>query len=150
VQVDSFALVGTLVSSEGPLAFFDGSESAFRQVLKPGEMIAGYRIDEILPGGVRLAEGTNRTDPCVGNGLRREDGGGWRLALGANSFASGGDSASSGIDSRDGGRSRSRGSSYDPRTAPSGPDDAETAPPSSTEANEVLKRLMEQREKEMQ
>jgi hypothetical protein len=150
VQVDSFALVGTLISSKGPLAFFDGSESAFRQVLRPGDTIAGYRVDEVMPAGVRLADGTNVMDLCVGNGMRREDGGGWRLALGADSYASSAGGASFTSDPEDDGRSRGSDSFSVGRGERSGDSDEGEDNGAPAETDDVLKRLMEQREKEMQ
>src|SRR5262245_5625183 len=37
---DSFALVGTMSYERGTFAFFDGSKSEFRKVVKPAEAIA--------------------------------------------------------------------------------------------------------------
>jgi hypothetical protein len=80
-RVDSVALVGTMSYDErGPLAFFDGTASDYRKVLKTSDSIAGYRITEIKPAGVKLAAGTNEFELRIGMELRREDQGKWRMA----------------------------------------------------------------------
>ena len=43
----AFGLTGTLCSEKGAYAFFDGTSSAYRKVLKPEETIAGYKVAEI-------------------------------------------------------------------------------------------------------
>jgi len=160
VRVDAFSLVGTMISAKGPVAFFDGTESGYREALKPGQRIAGFDVREVRYSGVRLAQGTNTIDLAVGTGMRRENGGLWKPSSGPISFASsssGGsedrsgsysDSASrysSRSSSRNGSRSngggyRDGGESFNGGSSPS-------APPTA-EVNEVLKRLMEQRDKE--
>jgi len=148
VRVDSFALVGTMVSEKGPMAFFDGTESSYRKAVRTGDSIAGFKIHEILHAGVRLAAGTNTVDLKVGSGMRREDEGLWKPASSGLSFASGSASSrsSTSYSSRsDGGSSRDRSSSSrnESRSENSGSDAA-----SSADVDEVLKRLMEKREKE--
>lgn len=133
VQVDAFSLVGTLVSEKGPVAFFDGTEEDFREAVKPGDNIAGFEVREVRYAGVRLAEGTNTFDLAVGSGMRRENRGLWKHTTEITSFASTGSSGSSPSDSfsrNSGNGSRSNGGDSTP------------------EVNDVLKRLMEQREKE--
>ncbi len=65
---------------KGPLAFFEGTSSDYRKVLKPSAMIAGYKIVEVSPSSVKLAVGTNEFELPVGMQLRREDQGNWHLA----------------------------------------------------------------------
>ena len=75
VRVESFSLVGTLLSEDKePVAFFDGTSSEFRQALKAGGRIAGFTVKEILHAGVRLTEGTNILEVLVGTGMRRDRG----------------------------------------------------------------------------
>ena len=153
VRIESFSLVGTLLSAKGPTAFFDGTDSSFRQVLKPGERIAGFQIQEILHSGVRLAEGTNTLDLAVGTSLRREDEGLWKFSTSRASYASsssGGFSSSAGSSYRshssDRGSRDRNGSSYSRSDNHSSPAATESAP--DPNVDEVLKRLMEKRDKE--
>jgi hypothetical protein len=78
-KADSFALVGTMSYEKGAFAFFDGSKSEFRKVVKPAEAIAGYTVTDIAPNSVRLAAGTNEIELKIGNQMRREEEGEWRL-----------------------------------------------------------------------
>ena len=64
---------------KGPLAFFDGTRSEYRKVLKPGETIAGYKVEEVTPTSVKLASPTNEVQLAVGMQLRREDDGKWQM-----------------------------------------------------------------------
>ena len=70
---DSFALVGTMHYDKGPFAFFDGTRSDYRKVLKPDETIAGFKVTEILPSAVKLTSSTNQIELPIGMQLRRED-----------------------------------------------------------------------------
>lgn len=80
-RVDSVALVGTMnYDAQGPLAFFDGTASEYRKVLKTSDTIAGYKVADIKPACVKLAIGTNEFQLRVGMELRREDQGKWHLA----------------------------------------------------------------------
>lgn len=80
-RVDSVALVGTMsYDAQGPLAFFDGTASEYRRVLKTSDTIAGYKIADIEPACVKLVVGTNEFQLRVGMELRREDQGKWHLA----------------------------------------------------------------------
>lgn len=77
---ENFALVGTLSYEKGPYAFFDGSRSDYRKVLKPDDTIAGFKVVAIEPAHVKLASATNEIDLHVGMQLRREEEGEWRLS----------------------------------------------------------------------
>ena len=80
-RVEYVALVGTMNYEEkGPLAFFDGTKSEYRKVLKPGETIAGYKVKEVAPTFVKLVSPTNELQLPVGMQLRREDDGKWQIA----------------------------------------------------------------------
>jgi len=77
---DSFALVGTMSYDEkGPLAFFDGSSSEYRKVLKPNETIAGFTVAEIASSHVKLASPTNQLELRVGMQLRHDGDGTWQV-----------------------------------------------------------------------
>jgi hypothetical protein len=121
-KVDSFALVGTLSSGKGSFAFFDSTSSQYKKVLKRADTIAGYRVKEIAPNHVKLESGGKEIELRVGNKMRRQDGGEWRLAGQAESSASTNESAASA---------------------------ESTASISDDEANDVLTKLMKQREEEL-
>ncbi|MEY4387251.1 MAG: hypothetical protein RLY20_2534 [Verrucomicrobiota bacterium] len=168
VMVEWFNLVGTLVTSHGPTAFFDGSATDFQTTLSEGESIAGFKVKEILHAGICLEQGTNTLELAVGSGMRREDQGLWKHSDSGMSFASNSSRSSSETESRSSdsnyssrgrqdssgrssrsGSSRSsfsRGSSSEPTQSSSS--SSTVGNPSAGDVDAVLKRLMEQREKE--
>ncbi len=77
---DNFTLVGTLGDGQQWTAFFDGSRSELRGRLRRNETIAGYTLTQITNSGVQLENGTNTVQLRVGTQLRREDDGPWLLA----------------------------------------------------------------------
>jgi len=162
VRVESFTLVGTLLSEEkAPMAFFDGTSSELRKALKAGGNIAGFSVKEILHTGVRLAEGTNTLEVPVGSGMRREDEGLWKFSTGGN-YASVASSVMPASSSPDEARSSNSGRSFGRERgsrngSSSGRENNDASPAASSsggtgaapvDAAEVLKRLMEKREKE--
>lgn len=78
-RTESFSLIGTMSYEKGLFAFFDGTRSEYRMVLKPEDAIAGYKVANITPNHVKLASGTNELEMRVGMQLRREEGGEWLL-----------------------------------------------------------------------
>ena len=64
---------------KGLFAFFDGTSSEYRKVLKRTDTIAGYKVEDIAPNHVKLASGTNEFDLPVGMQMRREEEGDWLL-----------------------------------------------------------------------
>lgn len=119
-RVDSFSLVGTMLYEKGQFAFFESSSSEYRKVLKAGDSIAGYKVNEVASAGVKLEGKDKKLDLAVGQRMQREEDGDWtvsgRPAGETASKAAGSDSSSS---------------------SASGDDD------------EVIKRLMKKREEEM-
>ena len=94
-QVDIISLVGTMSSDKGQLAFFDGTASAFRSVVKLTNVIAGLTLSVITPEQVTLTSNGQTFLLRVGNQLRREDQGEWKateetLPTASASFSSGG------------------------------------------------------------
>ena len=80
IKVESVSLVGTMSSEKGELAFFDGSGSEFKKVVKAEETIVGFTVQQIAFSQVSLVrEGKTLTLP-VGGKLRRQDGGPWEVA----------------------------------------------------------------------
>lgn len=124
-RVEQIALVGTMESeSGGRVAFFDGDPSLQKPV-RVGDTVAGYTVKEITPAGVELAGGEKTTPLRVNQQLRRVEGGEWRVT----------------------GRDFSRD------VAQAGPAAAATAPAPTpavpANASDVLRRLMEQRQKQL-
>lgn len=125
--VEAFSLVGIMIYSKGPFAFFDGSSSQYRKVLKPSDKIAGYEITNVTPDKVQLVADGKTVDLKVGMQMRREDEGPWALSGPAPTYASS-STISTGTTT----------TSHSNPTASGGDD-----------ASEVLKRLLEKREKEL-
>jgi hypothetical protein len=122
---DSFSLVGTMTYAKGTFAFFDGTTSQYRKALQNSGTIAGYKVTDITPTTVKLINGDKELVMKVGAQMRREEKGSWQLVAT-------GELPADTVESTD--------------AAP-----AETATSdSSNEGNDVLKRLMKQREQELQ
>lgn len=79
VRTEFFSLVGTMSYEKGLFAFFDGTRSEYRMVLKSADAIAGYKVANIMPNYVKLASATNELEMRVGMQMRREEGGEWLL-----------------------------------------------------------------------
>jgi hypothetical protein len=86
-SVDSLTLVGTMTYEKGSFAFFDGTSSDYKKALKLNDVVAGHKVTNIRPNGVKLAAGTNELELTVGMQLRREEDGPWSLAGGPGSYA---------------------------------------------------------------
>jgi hypothetical protein len=165
VRRDSFLLLGTMSYEKGRFAFFDGSNSDYRKVLKPAETIAGFKITAVQPTCVRL-ETTNGQiiDLCVGMQMSKQEQEDWRVSEPTVSSSS---SPSSGTEAAANGgaaddivkrllqrREQEGGSTADPAPpatpvpAPAATERKEDAS-SNSEADEVLKRLLQKREQEL-
>jgi hypothetical protein len=83
-RVESFSLVGIMAYEKGTIAFFDGSKSDYKQALLTGGVVGEYKVAQITPDAVRLAQGTNTFDLKVGMQMRREDEGDWFLSDGSD------------------------------------------------------------------
>jgi hypothetical protein len=130
------ALVGTMNYQKGMFAFFNGNPADNQKVLQNDGKIAGYTVKEITPAGVVLTSaGTNVVRLSIGAQLR-QDGTNWELVAAGDTQTSATETTTS-----------SAGN------AASSTDDAGSTPPaaigSSSEPNDVLKRLMEKRAQEM-
>jgi hypothetical protein len=128
----TIALVGTMTYEKGTFAFFSSNDAEQKKILPVDEKIAGYKIVEIFPTGVTLEAADKRqVDMRVGELLRQENGG-WQLA-GAGDVPAGAAASS-------------------PAAAESATEKTEGTPAPAVspalEANDVLRRLMEKREKE--
>jgi hypothetical protein len=127
-RVETFTLVGTMAYEKGVFAFFEGSSSEFSKVLKTNGVIAGHKLAEIYADSVKLEADGKQFELPIGSQMRREDAGTWKMAEAP--AGNGGSDAASPM-ARVGSSSAS-------------------SPSSSAPANqsEILKRLMERREKE--
>jgi len=124
----SFSLVGTLSSRNGMLAFFDGNDSDYRKVLSPDGVIAGYKVVAITLRGVKLEAAGKPVEMKVGAQMRQAGKGEWQLAeSGELPAATAGNEA--------------------PATDETPAAGAATG--SGSEPNDVLKKLMQQREQEL-
>jgi hypothetical protein len=170
-KVESFALVGTMAYEKNSLAFFDSGNSAYRKTAKAGDTIGIHKLKKIGASQVTLEAEGKEVELKVGMQMRRENDGAWEAAVRAETFAAapapggggesgerrssfgGGDPRSSrssrGGSSRGPGDSRSGGPSPgSPGLAPS----PSSPPPSGggeNAGNDLLRRLMEQRQKEI-
>jgi hypothetical protein len=153
-SVEYFALVGTMDYEKGIFAFFEGSSSQFTKVLKPSEVIAGHKLLEISANGVKLEADGKKLDLPVGSQMRREDEGAWQMSesRGGISMASSAEGEASSRNNRsDRGDFRSRREDSSVRrndTSANTSRPVTSAAPSTGNEDEVLKRLMERRERE--
>lgn len=120
-RVDSLKLVGIMSYQKGKFAFFDGTSQDYRKALKVSDEIAGFRVADIERNSVKLAGTDNQLELKVGSQLRREESGQWELSNSAIEIP----------------ETRAVASTSAP------------APTGATQADdEVLKRMMQRREKE--
>ena len=131
-RAPGFALVGTMIYEKGAFAFFDGTDPQYKKVLKPSDTIADYRVAEIAPSYVKLETSGNQTTLPVGMQMKEIDGK-WELAEGTESLGRSSDNPS--------------GASASETTAEAG---SETSSGGGSGADAILRRLMQQREKELQ
>ena len=121
---DAFFLVGTMSYEKGDFAFFDGTSSEYRRIVRPDGTIAGYQVTKITPASVMLETNGQQFELKVGTQMRRNDDGVWQLA----------------------------DASELPATAVGSPVVSPAAPASSSsgnDVNDVLKKLMQKREQEL-
>ncbi len=79
-KVDLISLVGTLRSSRGQTAFFDGSSSGYRGAVKLTNQIAGFTLEAISADSVKLEAKGKSLMLKIGSQLRREDEGDWQIS----------------------------------------------------------------------
>ena len=111
---------------KGMFAFFSGTSDDYQKVLQLGGSIAGYTVAKITFDGVQLRAAGKTIDLKVGAAMRQESGG-WELSAPGEWTES---SATTESDNQ----------TTDETTAPA---------PSGAAPNDILKRLMEQREQEL-
>ncbi|MDB6038761.1 MAG: hypothetical protein JWM99_2602 [Verrucomicrobiales bacterium] len=121
IKIDSFSLVGTLSSDKGQFAFFDGSSSDFQKVLKVDDSIGGLKIAQIDTSAVKFESKGKGIDLKMGAQMRRQDQGEWQISDQTDSYSSGASATTNNNKNE----------------------------PSSGAESDILKRLMQQREQEM-
>jgi len=129
VRTDELSLVGVVQYDGDRIAVFDGTEAAFRKGVREGETVAGFRITRIAADGIELAHNERQFPLKVAQQLRRPEGGEWKVAASQVARAEAGVPAATGS-----GPGR-------------GADVAAGGIPA--DASEVLKRLMQKREKQL-
>jgi len=132
VQTDTISLLGTMIYEQGQFAYFDGSSSQYRKALKPADSIGGCKITRIAPNLVQLEIDGQPLELRVGMQLRREDGGPWDLVAQPEPFA------------RTSTPTTEAGSAS---TAAAGK--PATGPSTGSDESEILRRLMQKREQEL-
>jgi hypothetical protein len=132
----ALTLVGTMSYQKGMFAFFNGNSDDLKKALRVADKIAGYTVMDISASRVKLetADKKKQFDMKVGDAMRQENGK-WVFA-GAGEISN-------------------EPSPTETPASPAGSDGssesaAPATPSSATEPNEVLKRLMQLREKENQ
>jgi hypothetical protein len=124
-KVDAFRLVGVMEYDKGAFAFFDGTSSDYKKALQVHGKIASYTITNVAPNLVTLDNEGKRIELRVGMQVRRENEGEWQAPASGELPAASGSASSS-------------------AAGPSESSDGD----SSGELSDVLKRLMQQKEKE--
>lgn len=149
-RVESFNLVGTLLTEGKTMAFFDGTDSSYRKALSSGSRISSFQVVEIQAAGVRLSEGTNMIDLKVGAGFEREQRGPWKTIGAGTKYV--GSTSSRNSEETTSADSSSGSSEGEPAPESTNDDTGSTASASaagsSMEVNDVLRKLMEKRDKE--
>jgi len=138
VRSDSFALRGTMNYEKGWFAFFDGTSSDYRKAVQPSDSIAGFKVTSVGPDSVKLDANGKQIELQIGMQMKRPDGGEWQMASGSEPM----DTASS---TNSAGETNST-------VEPEGDDSPSTeapAPASSGGESDILKRLMQKREQEV-
>jgi hypothetical protein len=79
-KTEAFALLGTLISERGAVAFFDGTSAAYRGAVEPGDKLGSHTIAAITHDRVTLREGDRELCLPLKMQFRREDQGEWLLA----------------------------------------------------------------------
>ena len=126
-------LVGVMTFPKGTFAFFDGNAAEYRKTLQLLALIAGHTVTAITPQSVTLSE-SNRPPVLlkVGQRLRKDAEGVWKLVAGGSGEAF----------TRSGGSAGAGSGAVSSSSATSTTED----PPGS---DEILKRLLKKREQEM-
>jgi hypothetical protein len=121
--VDTISLVGTMESDQGVRAFFDSSDAALRKAARAGDSVGEFAVKQISSDSVVLVREGRDIPLRLTQQLRRPEGGEWTVTGIVASAA--------------------------PARAVTAENDPATPPPIPADASDVLRRLMEQRQKQL-
>jgi len=79
-QIEAFALLGTMSSERGAVAFFDGTSAVYRKAAQAGEKLGDYPVLAVERDCVKLQVGDHELCLPLKMQFRREDQGNWQLA----------------------------------------------------------------------
>ena len=135
-RADSLALTGTMVTSGKSLAFFSGSRSEYSKVIASGDTVGKFKLGEITSAGVTLESEGKSTALAIGRQLTiGESGSATEEPISTAPPVE--PSADAPVASADGGGAET------PAAPPS------TAAPAGGGMSEVMRKMMERRQKEM-
>ena len=141
----AFGLVGTMAYEKGMFAFFDGNSPEYQKVLYESESnnIAGFIVAEITTSGVKLQTADKKQTMTfkIGDTLQQQNDGTWDIGGSTGSFSSAG-GAGFGAAPADSGIASS------PSTEP-GAAAAPVAPSAAVQGNDILRRLMQERQQQL-
>jgi len=161
VRTESFALLGTMSYEKGRFAFFDGSNADYRKVLQATNQIAGFKITTVAPTCVKLQDTNGQSiELCVGMHMSKLDEGDWHLYEHANGDSASSASSAGTNDSPESNdlikrmmeRRQSEGApepAAPAEPAPAAAQKTETNSSSASEPDEVIRRLLQKREQEL-
>ncbi len=79
-KIEAFALLGTMSSERGSVAFFDGTSAIYRKAVEPGDKLGSYTVAAIAHDRVTLKADESELCLALKMQFRREDQGEWQLA----------------------------------------------------------------------
>lgn len=79
-KFEAFALLGTMSSERGAVAFFDGTSSIYRKAAHTGDKLGAYTVIAIGHDRVTLKSEVHEQCLPINMQFRREDQGEWQLA----------------------------------------------------------------------
>ncbi len=151
-RAPGFALVGTMIYEKGSFAFFDGTDAQYKKVIKNSGTIGDYQVAEIAAKYVTLQADTNRVTLPVGMQMKKL-GETWELVAGTDAAIGGASTSgfSGGRDREYSNRRFGRRAAQDNSSSSEQTDSAPAPAPAPTgDVSDVMKRLMQQRERELQ
>ena len=129
----TFTLVGTMSYEKGMFAFFDGNNGELRKILPASGGIAGFTVTEVTLTGVQLQSADKKETVTMQIGdMMRQEGDHWKPA-----------------GSGDLGASTSTAENAAPASPDNASPDADVPAAPAAPANDILKKLMQQREQEL-
>ncbi len=78
-RIEAFALLGTMSSERGAVAFFDGTSAMYRKAAQRGDTLGSFTVGAIEHDRVTLKAGVQELRLPMRMQFRREDQGEWQL-----------------------------------------------------------------------